>query len=204
MFSISNTLIQSSINSFSSAAMASNTAASNIGSFVSTPLTAFYQASISFTSQNYGARKPERISRIAWCGVLLVVAIGLTLGRVVLHFGSNLLGIYTADPSVIEWGLGRMKIMGWLSFINATSNLFVGVMRGMGKSVFPMLVSIMCICVFRVVWILTAFAAFPTQTVLYISYPISWALSAVIQFVCFMIHKEKVVRRMNAELAAHA
>lgn len=202
MFSISNTLIQSSINSFGSAAMAGNTAASNIESFVSTPLTAFYQASISFTSQNYGARKPERISRIAWCGVLLVVSLGLTLGRLVLFFGSNLLGIYTADPAVIEWGLGRMRIMGWLSFVNATSNIFVGIMRGMGKSLFPMIVSIMCICVFRVVWILTVFAAFPTQTVLYVSYPISWALSAVIQFTCFMIHKKKVVRQMTAETAA--
>jgi len=204
MFSISNTLIQSSINSFGSAAMAGNTAAGNIESFVSTPLSAFYQATMSFTSQNYGARKPERLSRIAWCGVLLVVSIGLTLGRVVLYFGAPLLGIYTSDPAVIEWGLGRMRIMGWLSFLNATSDIFVGEMRGMGNSVFPMFVSIMCICVFRVFWILTVFAAFPTQTVLYASYPISWALSACIQFVCFMIHKNKVVRRMTAETAAQA
>ncbi len=204
MFSISNTLIQSSINSFGSAAMAGNTAAGNIEGFVSTPLSAFYQATMSFTSQNYGARKPERLSRIAVCGVLLVVSIGLTLGRLVIYFGSSLLGIYTSDPAVIEWGLGRMQIMGWLSFINATSDIFVGEMRGMGNSIFPMFVSIMCICVFRVFWILTVFAAFPTQTVLYASYPISWTLSACIQFACFMVHKKKVVRQMAAEAAAQA
>ena len=202
MFSISNTLIQSSINSFGSAAMAGNTAASNIEGFVSTPLSAFYQATMSFTSQNYGARKPERLSRIAWSGVLLVVCIGLTLGRLVLYFGSSLLGIYSVDPAVIEWGLGRMRIMGWLSFVNATSDIFVGEMRGMGNSIFPMFVSIMCICVFRVFWILTVFAAFPTQTVLYASYPISWALSACLQFICFTIHKKKVISMMAAEASA--
>lgn len=202
MFSISNTLIQSSINSFGSAAMAGNTAAGNIEGFVSTPLSAFYQATMSFTSQNYGARKPERLSRIAWCGVLLVVSIGLTLGRLIVYFGADLLGIYSVDPAVIEWGLNRMKLMGWLSFINATSDIFVGEMRGMGNSIFPMFVSIMCICVFRVFWILTVFAAFPTQNILYASYPISWTLSACIQFICFMIHKNKVVRRMAAETAA--
>ena len=201
MFSISNTLIQSSINSFGSAAMAGNTAAGNIEGFVSTPLSAFYQATMSFTSQNYGARKPERLSRIAWCGVLLVVSIGLTLGRLIVYFGADLLGIYSVDPAVIEWGLNRMKLMGWLSFINATSDIFVGEMRGMGNSIFPMFVSIMCICVFRVFWILTVFAAFPTQNILYASYPISWTLSACIQFICFMIHKNKVVRRMAAETA---
>ena len=77
-------------------------------------------------------------------------------------------------------------------------------MRGMGNSLFPMLVSIMCICVFRVVWILTVFAAFPTQNILYASYPISWTLSACIQFVSFMIHKKKVIRRMTGEAAAQA
>lgn len=202
MFSISNTLIQSSINSFGSAAIAGNTAASNIESFVSTPLASFGQAAMSFTSQNYGAKKPERLSKIAWCGSFLVVSLGLVLGLVVVYFGRPLLSIYGSEPAVIDWGMTRMKIMTSLCFIGSVGDIYVSGLRGTGNSLFPMLMSILTICVFRIIWICTAFAAYPTPEVLYCSYPISWAMASGAHFATFMVHKRKVVRRLQAEIAA--
>ena len=200
MFSISNTLIQSSINSFGSAAIAGNTAASNIESFVNASIATFGQAAMSFTSQNYGAKKPERLWRIAWCGVLLVVVSGSVLGVLLVRFGRPLLGIYASEQAVIEWGYSRMKIMGWLGFVGNAGDIFVSGMRGTGNSLFPMFVSIMSICVFRVVWIYTAFAAVPTQRVLYLSYPISWAIATIVHFICFVVHMRKATAKLRAEL----
>lgn len=202
MFAISNTLIQSSINSFGSVAIAGNTAASNIESFISTPLSAFHQATMSFISQNYGARKPKRLGRIVVCGAVLVVSIGAVMGMVAFSFGRTLLGIYASETAVIDWGMTRMRIMCTLCFVGSVSEIFVSGLRGTGNSVFPMLMSILTICVFRVFWILTVFAKYPTSDVLYWSYPISWALATVTHCVTFLIHKRKVVARLNAELAA--
>lgn len=199
MFSISNTLIQSSINSFGSAAIAGNTAASNIESFVNASVATFGQAAMSFTSQNYGAKKPERLWRIAWCGTLLVIASGSVLGVLLVRFGRPLLGIYASEQAVIEWGYSRMKIMGWLGFVGNAGDIFVSGMRGTGNSLFPMFVSIMSICVFRVVWIYTAFAAVPTQKVLYLSYPISWAMATVVHFICFVVHMRKITEKLKSE-----
>jgi len=200
MFSISNTLIQSSINSFGSAAIAGNTAASNIEAFVSTPLAAFHQAAMSFISQNYGARKPERLGRIAWCGAGLVMSMGFVLGMLAMFFGRPLLSIYGSEEAVIEWGLNRMKIMTTLCFIGSVGEIFVAGLRAMGNSIFPMLMSILTICVFRVIWIYTAFAVWRTPDILYASYPISWALASTVHFISFMVHKKKVVARLRAEL----
>lgn len=200
MFSISNTLIQSSINSFGSVAIAGNTAASNVEAFVSTPLSAFGQAAMSFTSQNYGAKKPERIGRIAVCGSFLVVSLGIVLGVVAVYFGRPLLGIFVSDPAVIDWGMTRMRIMTTLCFVGCVGDIFVSGLRAMGNSMFPMLMSILTICVFRVIWILTAFAAYPTPQVLYMSYPISWTMASGAHFASYMVHKRKVVARMRVEL----
>jgi len=199
MFSISNTLIQSSINSFGSAAMAGNTAASNLESFVNASVGTLAQAAMSFTSQNYGAKKPERLWRIAWCGTFLTVAIGSVTGILLVAFGRPLLGIYASDAAVIEWGIGRMKIMGWLGFVGNAGEIFVSGMRGTGNSMFPMLVSIMSICIFRVVWIYTAFAAMPTSQVLYLSYPISWLLATAVHFACFVMHMRKITAGLKTE-----
>lgn len=200
MFSISNTLIQSSINSFGSAAIAGNTAASNIESFVSTPLAAFGQAAMSFTSQNYGAKKPERLGRIGACGAFLVVTLGAVMGVVTVYFGRPLLGIFASDPAVIDWGMTRMKIMTTLCFIGSVGDIFVSGLRAMGNSMFPMLMSILTICVFRVIWILTVFTAWPTPEVLYLSYPISWTMASGAHFASYMVHKRKIVVQLRAEL----
>lgn len=201
MFSISNTLIQSSINSFGAIAMAGNTTVSNIESFIHTPLSAFQQASMSFTSQNYGARKPERLNRIAVCGAALVSGIGIILGVVIVIFGRQLMGIYVSDNAVIDWGMQRMRVMTWLAFVGGTGDVFSSCVRGTGNSMLPMFMSIMCICVFRIIWISTVFAAMPTATVLYLSYPISWALAMAAHFTCFVINMRRVKARLVAEIA---
>ena len=200
MFSISNTLIQSSINAFGSAAIAGNTAASNIESFVNASVATFGQAAMSFTSQNYGAKKPERLWRIAWCGTLLTAVSGAVLGILVVALGKPLLGIFASEAAVIAWGLNRMRIMGWLGFIGNTGDVYVSGLRGTGNSLFPMLVSIMSICVFRVIWIYTAFDAVPTPEVLYMSYPISWTLATSVHFICFVVHMRRVARKLRAEI----
>lgn len=199
MFSISNTLIQSSINSFGSAAIAGNTASANLESFIFTPLGAFHQATMSFISQNYGAKKPERLGRITKCGALLVVVIGCSMGMLMTCFGRPLLRIYASEATVIDWGMTRMKIMTTLCFIGSVGEIFVSGLRGTGNSLFPMLMSILTICVFRVIWIYTVFAAYPTPEVLYWSYPISWTLATVAHLTTYLIHKRKVVRLLSAE-----
>lgn len=193
MFSISNTIIQSSINSFGAAAIAGNTAAANIEGFVSTPLCAFYQGAMSFTSQNYGAGKPERIGRVAGCASALILGFGMTFGFLAAFLAEKLLGIYTTDPAVIAWGVIRMHIMVTTCYISDVGEVFVSCLRGMGNSVQPMVLSILCICVFRIIWIYTVFAANPTAVTLYISYPISWTLFTLVHFTCYVRHKRKVM-----------
>lgn len=199
MFSISNTIIQSSINGFGAAAIAGNTAAANIESFVSTPLCSFYQAAMSFASQNYGARKVDRIGRIAGCGAGLIAGLGVVLGLIVALFSRPLLGIYTSDAAVIEWGMTRMWMLVTTCFIADSGEVFVSCMRAMGNSVQPMILSVLCTCVFRVAWIYTVFAVNPTIITLYLVYPISWTLATTVHFICFMRHKRKVMNRMKAE-----
>lgn len=203
LFSISNTLIQSSINSFGSIAMAGNTAASNIEGFVSGPLGAFYSATLSFTSQNYGARKPERFNRIMGASCALITGIGFLVGLLVVFFREPLLGIYSSDPAIISYGAARMIIMAPTCFIACLAESFGNGMRGMGNSFVPMIISLLSICGLRILWIFTAFAMFRTPEVLYFSYPLSWFVNAVILCVCYFSYRRKVVARMAQEALAN-
>lgn len=195
IFSISNVLIQSSVNSFGSIAMAGNTASSNIEGFIYTAMNAIYQTSLSFTSQNYGAKEYGRMKRVMWICIGLVTGVGLVLGNGVLLFGRQLLGIYSTDPNVIEFGILRMQIIASTYFICGVMDTMVGVLRGMGYSIMPMLVSLTGACAFRVIWIFTVFAADRTLTTLYISYPVSWLITALAHFVCYLAVRNKVYRR---------
>lgn len=193
MFSISNLIIQSSINSFGAAAIAGNTIAANIEGFVSTPLSAYFQAATSFSSQAYGAGKPERIGKIGKCAAGLLIAEGFVTGLLAACFARPLLGIYTSDPAVIEWGLIRMWMLVTTCFIADTGDVFVSCLRGMGNSLMPMLLSILCTCGFRILWIAAVFAAFPTEVMLYLCYPLSWTLATAVHFSYYMWYKKKVI-----------
>lgn len=190
-------LIQSTINSFGSIAMAGNTAAANIEGFVSTAMDAFSQGAMSFTGQNVGAKKLNRVNRILALCLTLGVSIGLVLGVGAYFAGPSLLGIYSGDKEVIAFGLRRLAIVCACQCVGALMGNMVGVLRGLGASFIPMAITITFVCGFRVVWLYTAFAAMPTLEMLYISYPITWALAAGFDFICYLVVKKRLARELG-------
>lgn len=192
IFSISNVLIQSSVNSFGDIAMAGNAAASNIEGFIYTCMNAIYQAAISFTSQNYGAGQYRRIRKIMRSGVLIVTCVGLLLGGIAFLCAPVLLSIYNTDPQVIQYGMLRMEIICLTYFTCGIMDVMVGCLRGLGYSIMPMIVSLAGACGIRVLWIFTVFQWDRTLTMLYISYPVSWMITAAVHIICFLIIIRKV------------
>ena len=187
VFSISNVLIQSSINSFGSVAVAGNTAASNIEGFVYTAMNSLYQASTSFTSQNVGARNTKRIVPILLCCLGVVLTVGIVLGGAAVFFGTELLGIYSSDPEVIAYGLQRLHVVCLTYFLCGMMDTACGSIRGLGYSIAPTLVSLTGACGLRIVWIYTLFRMDHTLFNLYLSYPVSWAVTFTAHIVCFVI-----------------
>lgn len=188
LFSISNVLIQSSVNSFLSTAMAGNAAASNLEGFVYTAMNSIYQADLTFASQNYGAGKKDRVKNVLWNCLGTVVVIGLGLGLLFMAFDRTLLSIYNQDPAVIDFGVLRMHIILPTYFLCGMMDVMVGQLRGIGYSIMPMIVSLTGACLFRIVWIMTIFSMpqFHTLQMLYISYPVSWGLTFAIHMICYL------------------
>lgn len=192
IFSISNVLIQSSVNSFGSIAMAGNTAAQNIEGFIYNAMVAVYQANLSFTSQNYGAGKFSRINRIMFICIGVVSVVGFSIGVLAYGAGTSLLSIYSSDPEVIAYGMTRLQIIGLTYFTCGIMDTMVGSIRGIGYSVLPMIVSLTGACLFRIIWIFTIFQWSHTLLTLYISYPASWVLTATAHIVCFFLIRKKL------------
>lgn len=201
IFSISNVLIQSSVNSFGDIVMAGNTAASNIEGFVYTAMNAIYQTSLSFTSQNMGAKKYERIDKILIQCILVVSAVGLIMGNGAYLFGHPLLSLYTTNEEVINYGLLRLSIIAVTYLTCGIMDVLVGSLRGMGYSIMPMLVSLSGACLLRVIWIFTIFQMVPTLTCLYISYPISWVVTSSVHLICYLVVRKKMFARQSDEHA---
>lgn len=195
IFSISNVLIQSSVNSFGSVAMAGNTAAANIEGFVYTSMNAVYQTALSFTSQNFGAKKFDRMTKILLYCLGLVTAVGLVLGGGAVLLGRPLLGIYSSDPQVIQYGINRLRIISGPYFLCGIMDTMVGGLRGIGYSVIPMLVSLTGACAFRVVWIFTFFAMNRTLQTLYLSYPVSWTITFTTHVICYILIRRRLAKR---------
>ena len=187
IFSISNVLIQSSINSFGSLVMAGNSAAANLEGFVWTAMNTFHQAAVSFTSQNYGAMKYKRIGKILAICCLLVTIVGIVLGGGFYLMNDILLGLYSDDPVVIAYGAKRLFIICVPYFLCGLMDTLVGAIRGMGYAIMPMIVSLLGACALRVVWIYTIFQEYRTLEVLYVSYPFSWTVTALVHLICFSI-----------------
>ena len=192
IFSISNVLIQSSVNSFGSIAMAGNTTAQNIEGFIYTAMNAVYQTNLSFTSQNYGGRKFSRLNRITLTCVGVVTVVGLVLGLSCYGAGEFLVGIYSSDPEVVQYGLTRLSVFGMTYFICGIMDTMVGAIRGLGYSILPMCVSLTGACAFRIVWIYTIFQWNRTLMTLYLSYPASWIVTTIAHVVCFIIIRKKL------------
>lgn len=199
IFNISNVLIQSSINSFGAIAVAGNTAASNIEGFVYTSMNALYQTSLSFTSQNLGAKQYHRIDKVLVRCLALVFVIGLVLGNGAHLLGQVLLGIYSGDPEVIAYGMMRLGVVSVTYCLCGMMDVVAGSVRGMGYSILPMLVSLAGACLFRIIWIFTVFQWQHTLFSLYISYPISWALTICAHLVCYFVVRRRVFPRAAEE-----
>ena len=181
------------------------TAAANIEGFVYISMNALYQTSISFTSQNLGAGKPERIKPVYRDCILTVLLIGVPMCAFLYFFGRPLLGIYIAkdDPvyaSVLASGMVRVTYMGLTYFVCGIMETCCGMVRGLGRSWIPMIVTIFGACVLRIVWIWTFFRWTHTLEMLYISYPISWIVTAAVHVVCYFVIWKKL--RAKLEQAA--
>lgn len=187
VFSLSNVLIQSSVNSFGSVAMAGNTAAGNIEGFVYTSMNAIYQTALSFTSQNVGGGRQDRIPKIIFQCMAIVIVIGAVMGNLAYQCGPFLLGIYSSDPEVIQYGMSRMQIICQWYFLCGIMDVAVGILRGLGYSVMPMLVSLTGACGLRVLWIFTVFVWKHSLFVLYLSYPITWIVTFTVHLICILV-----------------
>ncbi len=187
LFSISNVLIQSTVNSFGSVVMAGNAAAHNIEGFTYTAMNSVSQTALAFTGQNIGGKQYQNLKTVfLWCSIY-VTLIGLILGGGSYLFATPLIRIFNADPVVIQAGTTRMLYICVPYFLIGLSEVFVGMLRGMGYSLLPMIISIIGICGLRVAWIYSAFLWFPTLSTVYLSYPISWAVTGITQAICLFI-----------------
>ncbi len=192
LFSISNVMIQSSVNSFGPVFMAGNTAASSIEGFVYVVMNAFHQTAINFCGQNMGAGKYDRVRRIMRICLGCVTVLGITAGCGVYLAREPLLRIYIIESETtaqsVEAGAVRMLYVCAPYFLLGLMDVTTGVLRGLGSSVAPMVISILGICVFRIGWIYTVFAAHPDDpSMLFVSYPISWLLTFAAEYAAFAI-----------------
>lgn len=196
VFSLSNVLIQSSVNSFGDIVMSGNAAASNIEGFVYIAMNSLYHAALTFTGQNVGAKKFHRIRKVFLYCLGCVVVIGLVLGNLCYIFGPELISIYKPNaPDVIEWGMRRLGIISTTYFLCGLMEVFVGSLRGMGASMIPMIVSTLGACGIRILWIETIFASIGTIESLYWSYPVSWLITSAAHLICYIIIKRNLIRR---------
>ncbi len=179
LFSISNVLIQSSVNSFGSLAVAGNTAANSIDGFLYTVNNCFAQTNLSFISQNYGAGKRERILPIMKSSMIITVSASLILGTISLFFGPSILSLYSGESEVVSYAMIRVRYVLSVYFIFAFEEMTVSCIRALGYSIAPMFISVFCICGFRIMWIFTYFASHHTLESLYIAYPLSWSVATV-------------------------
>lgn len=188
LFSISNVLIQSSVNSFGSVLMSGNSASQNIEGFVYVSLNAFHQTAVNFIGQNVGALKFDRVKKVLKICLACVTVTGLTLGLTLYACGETLLGIYITDSAeAIEWGMVRLGCIAIPYFVCGLMDVTTGALRGMGASVAPMIISVLGVCGVRIGWIYTIFQipAFHTPQSLYLSYIFSWALTFLIELYAF-------------------
>ena len=204
VFSLSNMVIQSSINTFGHITMAGNTAASNLEGFVYNAMNSMHQSNLSFTAQNLGAKKYDRVWKALGLSLIMVTVIGLTLGVAAYLLSPWLLQLYTDSPAAIEKGILRMQYLCLPYFICGMMDVLVGSLRGLGASFIPMVVSLTGCCVLRLVWIATVFSAYRTLESLYIVYPISWGITAIVHFICFLIIFRRIRNHMERKRHAKA
>lgn len=197
LISFSNVLLQSSVNSFGSIAMAGYTAANNVLSFLYMGANSITQACMSFTSQNYGARKPKRMDKVLVDGLILQVVICLTLGVLAYVFGNQVSHIYTDDPNVIKCSVEILALTTVPYFLCGFMDTFPGVLRGMGRSTVPMILCLLGTVGVRILWIYCFFPHNRTLGYLFVSYPVSWIATIVMQLIYYIFIRKEVHKELN-------
>ncbi len=196
MFSFSNVIIQSSVNTFGATMIAGNSAAVNLESFIYTAMNGFSQGSLTFCSQNMGAGRTDRIKKIVWISQASIIVIGAVLGAVFLFFGTELLGIFSTNPEVIKAGMSRLWIIFTTYYLCGMMDGMANSIRGIGHSLMPVISSLIGACLFRIIWLFTIFLIpqFHTPATIFLSYPISWILT----FIANVVFYNKYLRKLTA------
>ena len=195
LFSFSNVLIQSSINSFGSVAMAGNTAAQNADAIIYVCTNSVAQTAMTFTSQNMGAMKYKNIRKVFFMCMGIALIFSVSLGGISLLFPEEIIGIFTTEAEVIEIGKQRLLVLMTTYFMCSLMDVAGCQIRGMGRSLEPMIISLLGACGFRILWLYTGFKLNPQLWTLYLSYPISWTLTFISLFICFLIIEKKLKKR---------
>ena len=195
LFSVSNVIIQSTVNAQGSLVMAGNAASGNLEGFIGGTMGSFSSALLTFVSTNRGARNYSRVRKAPWVAIGLVAVLAFGVGVIGLTFGETLLSLYNSDPEVIKWGMVRLGIMAPTYFLCGLMDLGASQLRATGYSVTPMIVSLSGACLFRIFWIFAILPLNPTMQMLYISYPISWLLTFIVHFCCYLLLSVPRMRR---------
>ena len=200
LFSFSNVIIQSGVNSFGSVVVAGNSAASNIEGFIYVAMNGFAQGTLTFTSQNAGANKYHRVKKVFIVSEIIVLIVGLVLGNLVYFLGDPAIRLYTDNPEVVKAGLERMSIICTLYFLCGMMDVAACTIRGLGHSLLPMFVTVIGVCGIRLLYIGTIFTLpqFHSCTMLFVSYPISWGVTFLAHLICFVVILRKLLKKANS------
>ncbi len=196
LFSFSNVLIQSTINSFGPLYVAGSGAAAQIENVIYTATDSFYTTTMAFTGQNFGARKKKRIRNTMLYGLLLNICLGLLIGITIIVFADPLLRIFTSNPTALQAGRERMVIIAGSAFICSGMNIFAAHLRGLGSSIVPMITTLSGVCGLRVVWLFTVLPFFSGDArwqMLFLCYPITWLVTTVSHFIYSRIYDRRVL-----------
>lgn len=205
VFALSNVVIQSTVNSFGDVVMAGSAASQNIEGFVYIAMNAFYQAAITFVGQNYGAGHCKRVDRVALLCVSFSMLTGLVFGNLVYLFGPSLISVYSpGDPLVIEAGMIRLSCIVCLYAICGWMDTMVGVLRGLGHSMVPMVVSLLGSCALRLLWVALVFPHFGVPAALFISYPITWTITGLCHTIIFFCIRKPAYRLVQRSFLDYA
>ena len=198
LFSVSNVIIQTTVNSFGSVAMAGIAAGSNVDTLIYTCTNAVSQTTMTFSSQNLGAKKYENFNKIYFRCILLTIAIAGSMGALGVIFKDFFVGIFSTDPAVIAIGAERLTLILPFYFFCSLMDVGAGQLRGMGKSFLPMIISLLGGCGIRLLWVFAFFPKNPTLIYLYYAYPISWSITAAVLIACYFIVRKQILKRASA------
>ena len=174
-------------------------AAASINTMLHTSTAAFYNASLTFTSQNIGAKKPERVDKVLWTCLWMSMTVSAILGAGSVIFGRQLLSIYTNSPEVIEQGMIRMITTSGFILFNALNNMPAGALRGLGYTTMPLVITLTGTCFLRMAWVAWVFPLYPTPMGLYICYPLTWAATGIVMLGYYFMVRAKMYSKARAE-----